>query len=128
MVRVEVDVSKGMPAFDIVGLPDAAVRESRERVRTAIRNSGLEFPFERITVNHWPACCPGAGGAAGQNRFFGRAFTGRQPAPGERSFANVPRIAGKRRCQFGVAAAKCGGGRFARPNRGLGFAMLASVC
>ena len=55
MVRVEVDVSKGMPAFDIVGLPDAAVRESRERVRTAIRNSGLEFPFERITVNQAPA-------------------------------------------------------------------------
>lgn len=55
MVRVEVDVSKGMPAFDIVGLPDAAVRESRERVRTAIRNSGLEFPFERITVNLAPA-------------------------------------------------------------------------
>lgn len=55
MVSVEVDVSSGMPAFDIVGLPDAAVRESRERVRTAIRNSGLEFPFQRITVNLAPA-------------------------------------------------------------------------
>lgn len=55
MVSVEVDVSGGMPAFDIVGLPDAAVRESRERVRTAIRNSGLEFPFQRITVNLAPA-------------------------------------------------------------------------
>lgn len=55
MVNVEVDVSKGLPAFDIVGLPDAAVRESRERVRTAIRNSGLEFPYERITVNLAPA-------------------------------------------------------------------------
>lgn len=55
MVSVEVDVSGGMPAFDIVGLPDAAVRESRERVRTAIRNSGLDFPFQRITVNLAPA-------------------------------------------------------------------------
>lgn len=55
MVRVEVDVTKGLPAFDIVGLPDAAVRESRERVRTAIRNSNLDFPYERITVNLAPA-------------------------------------------------------------------------
>ncbi len=55
MVQVEVDVSRGMPAFEIVGLPDAAVRESRERVRTALRNSGLEFPFQRITVNLAPA-------------------------------------------------------------------------
>lgn len=55
MVQVEVDVSSGMPAFEIVGLPDTAVRESRERVRTALRNSGLEFPFQRITVNLAPA-------------------------------------------------------------------------
>lgn len=55
MVNVEVNVSRGMPAFDIVGLPDAAVRESRERVRTALVNSGLEFPFQRITVNLAPA-------------------------------------------------------------------------
>lgn len=55
LVSVEVDVSKGLPAFDIVGLPDTAVRESRERVRTAIRNSGFEFPYERITVNLAPA-------------------------------------------------------------------------
>lgn len=55
MVNVEVDVSKGMPAFEIVGLPDAAVKESRERVRTALKNSGLEFPFQRITVNLAPA-------------------------------------------------------------------------
>lgn len=54
-VRVEVDVSPGLPAFDIVGLPDAAVRESRERVRAAIRNSGLEFPLKRVTVNLAPA-------------------------------------------------------------------------
>lgn len=54
-VKVEVDVSNGMPAFDIVGLPDVSVRESRERVRTAIKNSGYEFPLKRITVNLAPA-------------------------------------------------------------------------
>ena len=54
-VKVEVDVSTGMPAFDIVGLPDASVKESRERVRTAIKNSGFEFPMRRITVNLAPA-------------------------------------------------------------------------
>lgn len=54
-VKVEVDVSNGMPGFDIVGLPDAAVRESRERVKTAIKNSGYEFPLKRITVNLAPA-------------------------------------------------------------------------
>ncbi|HWI62431.1 MAG TPA: YifB family Mg chelatase-like AAA ATPase [Symbiobacteriaceae bacterium] len=54
-VTVEVDVSPGIPAFDIVGLPDAAVRESRERVRAAIRNGGWNFPAQRITVNLAPA-------------------------------------------------------------------------
>lgn len=54
-VRVEVDVSPGLPAFTIVGLPDPAVRESTERVRGAIRNSGFEFPLRRITVNLAPA-------------------------------------------------------------------------
>ena len=54
-IQVEVDVSGGLPCFDIVGLPDASVRESRERVRTAIKNSGFEFPAKRITVNLAPA-------------------------------------------------------------------------
>src|SRR5208337_3208192 len=48
-------VSPGLPAFNIVGLPDTAVRESTERVRSAIRNAGLEFPLKRITVNLAPA-------------------------------------------------------------------------
>jgi magnesium chelatase family protein len=51
LVRVEVDVTPGLPAFTTVGLPDSAVRESRERVRTAIRNAGFPFPADRITVN-----------------------------------------------------------------------------
>lgn len=54
-VQVEVDVSPGIPTFDIVGLPDAAVRESRERVRAAVRNGGWGFPTQRITVNLAPA-------------------------------------------------------------------------
>ena len=54
-VIVEADVSAGIPAFDIVGLPDAAVKEARERVRAAIKNSGLEFPLRRITINLAPA-------------------------------------------------------------------------
>src|ERR687892_166551 len=55
LVRVEVDVSAGLPLFTTVGLPDSAVRESRERVRTAIRNAGFAFPADRITVNLAPA-------------------------------------------------------------------------
>jgi magnesium chelatase family protein len=54
-VIVEVDVSFGLPVFTMVGLPDTSVRESRDRVRTAIRNSGFEFPGHRITVNLAPA-------------------------------------------------------------------------
>ena len=54
-VRVEVDVRRGLPAFTLVGLPDAAVRESRERVRAALANSGFEFPQQRITANLAPA-------------------------------------------------------------------------
>jgi magnesium chelatase family protein len=54
-VQVEVDVSFGLPHFTMVGLPDATVRESRDRVRSAIRNSGFDFPPHRITVNLAPA-------------------------------------------------------------------------
>lgn len=54
-VLIEVDVSFGLPSFTMVGLPDTTVRESRDRVRLAIRNSGLEFPPHRVTVNLAPA-------------------------------------------------------------------------
>jgi magnesium chelatase family protein len=54
-VRAEVDIHRGLPSFSVVGLPDAAVRESRERVRAAIVNSGFEFPQRRITVSLAPA-------------------------------------------------------------------------
>ena len=55
VVEVEVDISPGLPSFTIVGLPDTAVQEARERVRAAVRNSGCEFPLRRITVNLAPA-------------------------------------------------------------------------
>ena len=55
VVEVEVDISQGLPAFSIVGLPDTAVQEAKERVRSAVRNSGHDFPLKRITVNLAPA-------------------------------------------------------------------------
>src|SRR5579859_1816038 len=61
LVSVEVDIRPGLPAFTIVGLGDAAVRESRERIRAAILNSGYEFPQKRITANLAPASLRKAG-------------------------------------------------------------------
>jgi magnesium chelatase family protein len=60
-VRVEVDVHRGLPAFSVVGLPDAAVREARERVRAAMVNCGFEFPLRRIVANLAPASLRKAG-------------------------------------------------------------------
>src|SRR5947209_18627440 len=60
-VWVEVDIHAGLPSFTIVGLGDAAVRESRERIRSAIQNSGYEFPPRRITANLAPAFLRKAG-------------------------------------------------------------------
>jgi magnesium chelatase family protein len=62
LVRVEVHLGCGLPAFALVGLPETVVRESRERVRAAILTSGYEFPSGRITVNLSPADLPKAGG------------------------------------------------------------------
>jgi magnesium chelatase family protein len=55
IVEVEVDTSHGLPSFTIVGLPDTAVQESRESVRAAVKNAGLIFPRQRVTVNLAPA-------------------------------------------------------------------------
>lgn len=60
-IDVEVDTNIGLPSYDIVGLPDAAVKESKERVRSAIKNSGFKFPTNRITVNLAPANVKKAG-------------------------------------------------------------------
>ncbi len=72
-VQVEVDVSFGLPTFQMVGLPDASVRESRDRVRSAIRNSGFEFPPHRITVNLAPADIRKAGSSFDLPIALGRA-------------------------------------------------------
>jgi magnesium chelatase family protein len=61
-VRVEVDIGSGLPAFNIVGLPEAVVKESKDRVRAALTNSEFEFPSGRITVNLAPADLPKEGG------------------------------------------------------------------
>jgi magnesium chelatase family protein len=62
LVTVEVHLSGGLPNFTIVGLPETAVKESRERVRSAILNAQLEFPQQRITINLAPAELPKTGG------------------------------------------------------------------
>ena len=61
MVEVEADISSNFPSFDIVGLPDTAVKESRDRVRSALKNSGFSFPNSKITVNLAPADVKKAG-------------------------------------------------------------------
>ncbi|MEJ2153164.1 MAG: magnesium chelatase domain-containing protein, partial [Gemmatimonadota bacterium] len=60
-ITVEVDLARGLPAFHLVGLPDSAVRESKERVMAALSNSGFETPLRRITVNLAPADEPKSG-------------------------------------------------------------------
>jgi len=61
-IEVEIDVSGGIPAFSVVGLPDASIRESRDRIRSAIKNSGFHFPDSKITVNLSPADIKKEGG------------------------------------------------------------------
>src|SRR5512137_254789 len=63
LLEVEADISAGLPNFSVVGLPDAAVSESRDRVRAAIKNSGFSFPPGRVTVNLAPADCRKEGAA-----------------------------------------------------------------
>ena len=61
-VVVEADLSNGLPAFSIVGLPETVVKESRDRVRSALLNSQFEFPAKRITINLAPVDLPKDGG------------------------------------------------------------------
>ena len=62
LVTVEVHLANGLPAFHIVGLPETSVKESKDRVRSAIINCGYEFPAKRITINLAPADLPKEGG------------------------------------------------------------------
>ena len=55
LIEVQVDASNGMPYWEIVGLPDISVKEAKERVKTAIKNSGIEFPNKKILINLAPA-------------------------------------------------------------------------
>jgi len=77
LVGVEVDISAGLPAFATVGLPDSTVRESRERVSSAITNAGFKFPLRRITINLAPADIP-------QGRFVIRPAHGDRHSCGDR--------------------------------------------
>ncbi|KTQ67152.1 hypothetical protein NS226_23915 [Aureimonas ureilytica] len=62
LVTIEVHISNGLPALTLVGLPETTVKEARERVRSAIINSGFDFPARRITINLGPADLPKEGG------------------------------------------------------------------
>ena len=79
-VSAECFLSGGLPAFDIVGLPDAAVREARERVRAAVKNCGAKFPVSRITVNLAPAGQKKAGTVYDLPIFVGLLAAGRGAA------------------------------------------------
>jgi len=88
-VRVEVDVHRGLPSFTVVGLPDAAVREARERVRAALINSGFEFPLRRIVVNLAPASLRKAGPVGLDLAIAAAVLT----ASGQLDWKAMPRIA-----------------------------------
>ncbi|MDI6844746.1 MAG: YifB family Mg chelatase-like AAA ATPase [Candidatus Saccharicenans sp.] len=89
-VEVEVDISSGLPAFVIVGLPDAAVRESKERVRTALRNCGFDFPAKKIIINLAPASRKKEGSAFDLPIALGLlAYLGKVPAERLSSFIFV---------------------------------------
>ena len=125
-VDVEVNLAHGMPMFEIVGLPDASVKESRERVRAALKNSGYSFPAERLTVNLAPADQkkegplrpahraghPGVHGArgagSGRRRVrVRRAVTGRFRAAGARHAADGHLRPGARRAARAGVGGEC---------------------
>lgn len=114
-VLLEVYISNGLPAFDVVGLPDAAVRESRERVRAAIKNNGYRFPVSRMTVNLAPADKKKAGTLYDLPMFIGiLAADGDIDEPGDDcAFIGELSLSGELRPVYGalpmaIAAARCG--------------------
>ena len=114
-VSAECFLSGGLPAFDIVGLPDAAVREARERVRAAVKNSGIKFPVSRITVNLAPAGQKKAGTIYDLPIFVGLlAAAGELPElPADAAFVGELSLTGALRSVTGIlpmalAAAKAG--------------------
>ena len=114
-VQLEVYISNGLPAFDVVGLPDAAVREARERVRAAIKNNGYRFPVSRMTVNLAPADKKKAGTLYDLPMFIGiLAADGDIAEPGDDcAFIGELSLSGELRPVYGalpmaIAAARCG--------------------
>ena len=114
-VLLEVYISNGLPAFDVVGLPDAAVREARERVRAAIKNNGYRFPVSRMTVNLAPADKKKAGTLYDLPMFIGiLAADGNIDEPGDDcAFIGELSLSGELRPVYGalpmaIAAARCG--------------------
>jgi magnesium chelatase family protein len=151
-VRVEVDVQRGLPGFGLVGLPDASVRESRERVRAALINSGFDFPQQRITANLAPADLRKGGpgldlaiaaallGSCGNlppNALDGAAFAGElaldgsiHPVPGTLAMAEAARAGGFRTLGVPVAnapEAALVGGLDVMPLRNLGELQLIGI-
>jgi magnesium chelatase family protein len=92
LVQVEVNLGHGLPSFSIVGLPEAAVRESKQRVRAALENCGFEFPAGRITVNLAPADLPKEGGRFDLPIALGILLASGQliASPGERAASSRP--------------------------------------
>jgi len=147
LVNVEIHLANGLPAFTIVGLPETAVKESRERVRSAIQNSGFDFPIRRITVNLAPADLPKDGGrfdlpiaigilvASGQvaapdladTEFAGElALTGAlRPVPGMLPFAVQTQRAGR---SLILPLGCAGEAALVHPQASFGAASLLAVC
>lgn len=114
-VLLEVYISNGLPAFDVVGLPDTAVKEARERVRAAIKNNGYRFPVSRMTVNLAPADKKKAGTLYDLPMFIGiLAAAGDIDEPGDDcAFIGELSLSGELRPVYGalpmaIAAARCG--------------------
>ena len=103
-VSAECFLSGGLPAFDIVGLPDAAVREARERVRAAVKNCGAKFPVSRITVNLAPAGQKKAGTVYDLPIFVGLLAASGElpPPPAEAAFLGELSLTGAVRGVTGV--------------------------
>lgn len=104
IVQVEADLSGGLPQFNLVGLPDSAVKESSERVRSAIKNLHYEWPASRITINLAPADVRKTGPVYDLPVFVGiMAAQGKLPAPGsERAFLGELGLDGTLRPVTGV--------------------------
>ena len=133
VVRVEVDVAPGLPGFTIVGLPDAALSEARERVRGALRNAGYHHPPRRITVNLAPAELRKAGASLDLAIALGillgseqvRAGPGRVALIGELGLGGeVRRVPGSSRCAS--RCARRGVPRVVVPAEAVGEARLAA--